>query len=47
MATSVTVKAKADQLKKVLKASKNSEGPGNLEEHLNKLFNFMILHYPG
>ena len=47
MATSVTVKAKTDQLKKVLKASKSNEGSGNLDEHLNKLFNFLILHYPG
>jgi hypothetical protein len=47
MATSVTVKASTDQLRKVLKSSQNKEGESNLEEHLQKLFNFLILHYPG
>lgn len=49
MSTSVTAAkgASTDQLRKVLKASANKAGEGNLEEHLQKLFNFLILHYPG
>jgi hypothetical protein len=30
----------------VLKQSVNKTGDGNLEDHLQKLFNFLILHYP-
>lgn len=32
---------------KILKASKNMHGDGDLSEHLQKMFNFLILHYPG
>lgn len=45
--SSVTAKASTDQLKKVLKGAVNKQGEGNLEEHLQQLFNFLILHYPG
>lgn len=45
--TSVTAKANTDQLKKVLKGAVNKQGEGNLDDHLQKLFNFLILHYPG
>ena len=38
--------APTDHLRKVLKACHNKQGEGNLEEHLQKLFNFLILHYP-
>lgn len=31
----------------MLKGAVNKHGEGNLEEHLQKLFNFLILHYPG
>lgn len=49
MSTSVTAAkgASTEQLRKVLKSSSNKNGEGNLEEHLQKLFNFLILHYPG
>jgi hypothetical protein len=43
---SVTAKAHTEQLRQVLKGSVNKNGDGNLEEHLQKLFNFLILHYP-
>jgi radial spoke head protein 4/6 len=43
---SVTAKAQTEQLRKVLKQSTNKQGEGNLEDHLQKLFNFLILHYP-
>lgn len=43
----VTAKANTDSLRKVLKGAVNKHGEGNLEEHLQKLFNFLILHYPG
>jgi len=39
--------ANTDSLRKVLKGAVNKHGEGNLEEHLQKLFNFLILHYPG
>lgn len=42
----VTAKADTSQLKKVLQGAVNKQGQGNLEEHLQKLFNFLILHYP-
>jgi hypothetical protein len=32
---------------KILKASINKHGDGDLSEHLQKMFNFLILHYPG
>jgi len=47
--SSVTAASKVntEPLRKVLKGAANKEGEGNLEEHLQKLFNFLILHYPG
>jgi len=30
-----------------LSQNKNKSGPGDLAEHLQKMFNFFILHYPG
>ena len=49
MSTNVTAAANSntDPLKKVLKGAVNKHGEGNLEEHLQKLFNFLIQHYPG
>jgi hypothetical protein len=41
-----TTSAQTEHLRKVLKQSVNKQGEGNLEEHLQKLFNFLILHYP-
>lgn len=45
--SSVTAKANTEQLRKVLKGAVNKQGEGNLDDHLQKLFNFLILHYPG
>ena len=47
--SSVTAASKVntEPLRKVLKGAADKEGEGNLEEHLQKLFNFLILHYPG
>lgn len=47
--SSVTAASKVntEPLRKVLKGAVNKEGEGNLEDHLQKLFNFLILHYPG
>ena len=35
-----------ESLRKVLKAAVNKNGGGNLEDHIQKVFNFLIQHYP-
>ena len=37
----------SEELYNILAANKNKSGPGDLAEHLQKLFNFFILNYPG
>lgn len=44
--TTVTATRPTDNLRKVLKACANKEGEGNLEDHIQKVFNFLIQHYP-
>lgn len=44
--TAVKKQPNTENLRKVLKASVNKQGEGNLEQHLQKLFNFLLQHYP-
>jgi hypothetical protein len=37
----------SEELYNILAANKSKSGPGDLAEHLQKLFNFFILNYPG
>lgn len=43
--TTVTARP-TDNLRKVLKACANKKGEGNLEDHIQKVFNFLLQHYP-
>ena len=43
----VTDVATDDNLYNLLASNKNKSGTGDLSEHLQKMFNFFIQHYPG
>ncbi len=42
----MSVTAETENLKKFIRNSLNKHGDSNLEEHLQKLFQFFILHNP-